>query len=38
MLNWYPDLTAGTYTGQTRPRGASPATGSYVALGGEFPW
>jgi hypothetical protein len=37
MLIWFPDLTPGTYTGQSQAAWSVAANGSYVVLGGEFP-
>jgi hypothetical protein len=36
-LIWFPDLTPGTYTGQTQAAWSVAANSSYVVLGGEFP-
>ncbi|HYJ75916.1 MAG TPA: hypothetical protein VEV65_09980, partial [Kineosporiaceae bacterium] len=37
LLIWFPDLTAGSYTGQDQAAWSVVANSSYVALGGEFP-
>ncbi|WP_345481944.1 PKD domain-containing protein [Amnibacterium soli] len=37
MLPWYPDLTAGTFTGQAQAAWSVAAGSGYVLLGGEFP-
>lgn len=36
-LNWYPDLTAGTFTGQAQAAWSISGNSDYVVLGGEFP-
>ncbi len=36
-LTWYPELTAGTFTGQTQAAWSVTGNGQYVVLGGEFP-
>jgi hypothetical protein len=36
LLNWYPDLNAGTYTGQSQGPWSVAAGGNYVVYGGEF--
>lgn len=37
MLQWYPDLTAGTYTGHTQAAWGIDAAHGFVTLVGEFP-
>jgi hypothetical protein len=37
LLIWFPDLAAGTYTGQYQAAWSVAANASYVVLGGEFP-
>lgn len=37
LLNWFPDLTAGTITGQYQAAWAAAGNDDYVVLGGEFP-
>lgn len=36
QLNWYPDLNAGTFTGQSQGPWSVAANDSYVVYGGEF--
>ena len=36
-LHWYPDLQAGTYTGQDQAAWTVDGNNDYVVLGGEFP-
>lgn len=36
LVNWFPELQPGTYTGQTQSAWSVAATSSYVLLGGEF--
>ena len=36
MLAWFPDVNAGTYTGQAQGRGRSRATPTTSSYGGEF--
>jgi hypothetical protein len=36
ILNWYPDFTPGTYTGQNQGPWHVTAAGNYVLYGGEF--
>lgn len=36
LLNWYPDLDSGVYTGQNQGPWAVTGTNDYVALAGEF--
>ena len=36
-LSWYPDLTAGTFTGQSQAAWSVTTAKGYVLLGGEFP-
>lgn len=36
LVNWFPSLTPGTFTGKTQAAWSVAATGSYVVLGGEF--
>lgn len=37
MLNWFPVLAAGTFTGKTQAAWSVAGNGDYVVLGGEFP-
>ncbi len=37
VLQWFPQLAAGSYTGQSQGAWSLVGNGSYVALGGEFP-
>lgn len=37
LVNWFPDLTAGTYTGQYQAAWTVTGNSQYVILGGEFP-
>jgi hypothetical protein len=37
LLQWYPTLTAGTFTGSSQAAWAASGNANYVALGGEFP-
>jgi len=37
VLQWFPQLAAGSYTGQSQGAWSLTGNGSYVALGGEFP-
>lgn len=37
LLTWYPDVTAGTFTGQSQAAWSVTAGSGYVLLGGEFP-
>lgn len=36
LVNWFPNLTPGTVTGQTQAAWSVEAVGPYVVLGGEF--
>lgn len=36
LLTWYPDINAGTYTGQSQGPWSVTATDDYVVYGGEF--
>ncbi len=36
LINWFPDLTAGSYTGMTQAAWNVVGSSSYIALGGEF--
>jgi PKD repeat protein len=36
LLNWYPDMDAGTYTGQNQGPWAVTGNSNYVAMSGEF--
>jgi hypothetical protein len=36
VLHWFPQLTAGTFTGQTQAAWSLAGNASYVAVGGEF--
>lgn len=37
LLHWFPDLVAGTYTGQTQAAWSVTGNDQYVVFGGEFP-
>ncbi|MEZ0490676.1 hypothetical protein AB2L28_00310 [Kineococcus sp. TBRC 1896] len=37
LLNWWPTLDVGTFTGQVQAAWSVTGNGSYVSLGGEFP-
>ena len=37
QVNWFPELAAGTFTGQTQAAWTAESDGDYVVLGGEFP-
>ncbi|MCU1659117.1 MAG: domain containing protein [Pseudonocardiales bacterium] len=37
MFNWFPDLDAGTFTGQSQAAWHVTGNGQYVIMGGEFP-
>jgi hypothetical protein len=37
LLHWFPEFTAGTYTGQGQATWSVVANSGYVAYGGEFP-
>ncbi len=37
VLQWFPDLPSGTYTGQSQAAWALTGNSTYIALGGEFP-
>src|SRR5664279_51281 len=37
IVNWFPDLDIGTYTGQSQAAWTVTGTSRYVVLGGEFP-
>ncbi len=37
LLSWFPELEAGTYTGQTQAAWSVTGNADYVVLGGEFP-
>jgi PKD repeat protein len=37
MINWFPDLNVGTFTGQSQAAWSVTGSGPYVVLGGEFP-
>ncbi|MET3805223.1 PKD repeat protein, partial [Nakamurella sp. UYEF19] len=37
MYNWYPELQAGTFTGQGQAAWNVTGNGTYVVMGGEFP-
>lgn len=37
LLNWFPDLTPGSFTGMSQAAWSVVGNGSYVSLGGEFP-
>ena len=37
LLQWYPELTIGSFTGQTQAAWTVAGNSNYVVLGGEFP-
>lgn len=37
LINWFPDLAIGTYTGQSQAAWTVTGNGNYVVEGGEFP-
>jgi hypothetical protein len=37
LINWFPDLTDGTYTGQSQAAWDVTGNSQYVVMGGEFP-
>jgi hypothetical protein len=37
LVNWFPELTQGKFTGQSQAAWSVEATSRYVAMGGEFP-
>jgi len=37
IVNWFPDMDTGTYTGQNQAAWTVTGTSQYVVLGGEFP-
>ena len=37
LINWFPDMAAGTFTGQSQAAWSVTGNGQYVVLGGEFP-
>lgn len=37
IVNWFPQLSAGTFTGKTQAAWSITASSQYVVLGGEFP-
>ena len=37
LANWFPDLDAGTFTGQSQAAWSASGNSSYLVLGGEFP-
>ena len=37
QLNWYPDMTVGSYTGQSQSAWTVTGNGQYLVEGGEFP-
>ena len=37
LINWFPDMTTGTVTGQGQAAWSVTANANYVVLGGEFP-
>jgi hypothetical protein len=37
LLDWYPTLVAGTFTGQNQAAWSATGNANYLALGGEFP-
>ncbi|MGN6427593.1 MAG: PKD domain-containing protein [Leifsonia sp.] len=36
LLNWFPDVNTGTYTGQSQGPWSNDSAGNYLVLGGEF--
>jgi PKD repeat protein len=38
LLNWYPDLTVGTATGQSQAAWSVTGNADYLSYGGEFPY
>ncbi|MEN2736308.1 PKD domain-containing protein [Microbacterium sp. X-17] len=36
LLNWYPDVNVGSYTGQSQGPWSNESSGNYLILGGEF--
>lgn len=37
VVNWFPHLSAGTYTGMSQAAWSVVGNGTYISLGGEFP-
>jgi PKD repeat protein len=37
LINWFPDLQTGTYTGKTQAAWSVTGNSQYIVLGGEFP-
>ena len=37
LINWYPDMDNGSYTGQNQAAWSITGNGTYVVMGGEFP-
>lgn len=37
LVNWFPDLSVGTYTGKAQAAWSVSGNGQYVVMGGEFP-
>ncbi|MFT3970676.1 MAG: hypothetical protein QM695_10465 [Micropruina sp.] len=37
LFNWFPNLSAGTYTGMSQGAWSVVGNGAYISLGGEFP-
>lgn len=37
QINWFPDLTAGSFTGQTQAGWSVEGNADYLVIGGEFP-
>jgi hypothetical protein len=37
IMNWFPDMTTGTFTGQNQAAWSVSGNSQYVVLGGEFP-
>lgn len=37
LLNWFPDIEAGTFTGQSQGAWSIASNSDYVVIGGEFP-
>lgn len=37
LVNWFPHLSAGTYTGMSQAAWSVVGNGTYISLGGEFP-
>lgn len=37
LLNWFPNISAGTYTGMSQGAWSVVGNGTYIAIGGQFP-